>query len=79
MLTAHKRVYPRFIACTASRARHDLCIRCIARYSDAGQNYKNIAVLLKSLPGMPFTEVTSRGCHRAAPASELWSVASLLV
>ena len=76
MLTAHKRVYPRFIACTASRARHDLCI---ARYSDAGQNYKNIAVLLKSLPGMPFTEVTSRGCHRAAPASDLWSVASLLV
>ena len=65
-----------FNFCKASRARHDLCI---ARYSDGGQNYKNIAVLLKSLPGMPFTEVTSRGCHRAAPASDLWSVASLLV
>ena len=72
MLTPFTLVNP----CTASRARHDLCI---ARYSDAGQNYKNIAVLLKSLPGMPFTEVTSRGCHRAAPASDLWSVASLLV
>ena len=74
MLTPFTLVNP----CTASRARHDLWL-CIARYSDGGQNYKNIAVLLKSLPGMPFTEVTSRGCHRAAPASDLWSVASLLV
>jgi hypothetical protein len=54
------------------------------RFGDAGQNYKNIAVLLKSLPGMPFTEGASRGCQRsgragAGSASELWSMASLLV
>ena len=72
-----------FNPCTASRARHDLCI---ARYSDGGQNYKNIAVLLKSLPGMPFTEGANRGCQRsgraragAGSSSELWSLASLLV
>ena len=57
----------------------------LRRYGDAGQNYKNIAVLLKSLPGMPFTEGTSRGCQRsqrserAAAASSLWSLANLMV
>jgi len=54
-------------------------------YGDGGQNYKNIAVLLKSLPGMPFKEGTSSGCQRPArrglglASGSLWSVASLLV
>eukprot|EP00964_Phaeocystis_antarctica_P038089 scaffold21801_cov72-Phaeocystis_antarctica.AAC.2 len=57
----------------------------IYRYGDGGQNYKNIAVLLKSLPGMPFKEGTSSGCQRPArrglglASGSLWSVASLLV
>ena len=31
-------------------------------YGDAGQNYKNIAGLVKSLTGMPFVEVSNEGC-----------------
>ena len=33
-------------------------------YSDGGQNYKNIVVLLKSLAGMPFVEVSNVGCPK---------------
>jgi len=48
-------------------------------YGDGGQNYKNIAVLVKSLVGMPFVEVSSYGCPASAGrsamgmASRLWS------
>ena len=38
-------------------------------YGDAGQNYKNIAVLLKALPKMPFTELQAEGCSSATTAA----------
>ena len=43
-------------------------------YGDAGQNYKNIAVLLKALPKMPFTELMAEGC--SASSSTLSAVES---
>ena len=39
-------------------------------YGDAGQNYKNIAVLLKALPNMPFTELQAEGCSATTAAVE---------